>query len=149
MKKYQKDKYDTNEAFKEGKKEYQKEYEKDKYDTNEAFKEGKKEYYNKKYQEDLKFRKRRQAYFKNYYREQDKILKLITQNFENHDSGMDICCVSCLRLHNRQNVTKYKNGKNEENDAKLLLTEKTLHFGHYYLCRTCRPGLIKGFPGLD
>jgi hypothetical protein len=62
---------------------------------------------------------------------------------------MDVCCVSCLRLHSRQNVTKYKNGKNEENDAKLLLTEKTLNFGHYYLCRTCRPGLIKGFPKLN
>ena len=76
-------------------------------------------------------------------------MKLITQNFDNHDSGMDVCCVSCLRLHSRRNVTKYKNGNNEENDAKLLLTEKTLSFGHYYLCRTCRPGLIKGLPRLN
>ena len=96
------------------------------------------------------FRNQKKEYFKEYYRRQDKILKLINQNFENHDSGMDYCCVSCLRLHNRNNVSKYKKNINEDKDKKLLLIAKTSDYEeHHYLCNTCRPALIKGWPRLN
>jgi hypothetical protein len=63
---------------------------------------------------------------------------------------MDFLCVSCLRLHNRINVSKYKIDKNEKTDNKLLLIEKSKKCdGCYYLCKTCRPALIKGLPKLN
>jgi hypothetical protein len=40
--------------------------------------------------------------------------------------------------------------KNEETDNKLLLIEKAQNYdGNYYLCKTCRPALIKGLPRLN
>lgn len=75
-------------------------------------------------------------------------MRLIKKNNDSHDSGMDYLCISCLRLHNRSNVTKYK--QNEETDKKVLLLRKTQNTdGNYYKCKTCQPALRKGFPNLN
>jgi hypothetical protein len=93
---------------------------------------------------------RRKKYSYEYYKKQDKILKIIKNNFQSHDSGMDFLCVSCLRLHNGNNVSKYKINRNEETDKKLLLIEKSQKYdNNYYLCHTCRPALNKGLPRLN
>ena len=63
---------------------------------------------------------------------------------------MDYLCLSCLRLHNRSNVSRFKRNKNGEVDKKLLLIEKSKNRdGHEYLCKTCRPALYKGLPKLN
>ena len=63
---------------------------------------------------------------------------------------MDLLCVSCLRLLSRNNVSKYKVNNNEETDRKLLLIEKSQSCdGYHYVCKSCRPGLIKSLPRLN
>ena len=63
---------------------------------------------------------------------------------------MDFLCVSCLRLHNRSNVSKYTIHRNEDRDKKLLFIEKSKKCdGIHNLCHTCRPALIKGLLRLN
>ena len=63
---------------------------------------------------------------------------------------MDYLCVSCLRLHNRSNVSKFKRNKNEEIESKILLIEKSRNWdGNEYICKSCQPALYKRLPKLN
>jgi hypothetical protein len=60
---------------------------------------------------------------------------------------MEYICASCIRTHNRNNVSKYRQS---DTDSKLLLIEKTKNQnGWWYLCCNCRPALIKGLAKLN
>ena len=144
-----KSRYDEDEEHRNRKKEAEKERAKSRYDEDEEHRNRKKEKLNMKYLNDQDFRNRRKEDSKRNYYKQNNILKLINQNFINHDSGFEHLCVSCLTLKTKNNVTKYKINVNEEKDGKLLLLEKTLTCDNYYLCKTCRSALIKGFPKLN
>ena len=85
-----------------------------------------------------------------YYKDKNKIDHIIQKNNKSHDSGMDYLCLSCLRLHNRSNVSKFKRNKNAEIDSKILLIEKSRNWDqNEYICKTCRPALYKRLPKLN
>ena len=112
--------------------------------------ESEKENKRQKYSQNKAFREKKKNYALQCYRRQNKILKIVSQNFECHDSGLDFLCISCLRLNNKSNTTKYRKNINEDRDKKLLLTMKTMNCdGQHYLCKTCKPGLNKGWPRLN
>ena len=149
-KNYDKDKYDHDPLHRQQKIDN----EKKKYDEDALHRQQKlkaqKAYDKKKYDKNEEFRNKRKRDSIEYYKNQDQILRIIKKNFQLHDSGMDFLCVSCLRLHSRSNVSKYKKNRNEDRDQKLLLIEKSKNCdGSYYSCHTCRPGLIKGLPRLN
>ena len=146
--------YDQNPEKREEKLRGQRDQKKTEYDQNPEKREeklrGQRDQKKRKYDAQEEFRNKRKQYSIEYYEKQDKILKLVKKNFDAHDSGMDFLCVSCLRLHNRMNVSKYKSNRNGETDNKLLLIEKSKKCdGNYYVCKTCRTGLIKRLPKMN
>ena len=149
-KEYEKQKYDIPEE-REKKKESQKEYEKQKYDIpeeREKKKESQKEYEKQKYHQDEKFKERKKELRRLFYHS-NKIQKLVQNNLDNHNSGMEYICLSCTRLRSREQVTIWKQG-NENVDKKLLILPCTESFnGKSYICTTCRPALYKGFPKIN
>ena len=63
---------------------------------------------------------------------------------------MEYFCVSCTRLHSRNNVSKHKIGVNTAKDEKLILTSKTRNMdNNFYICSNCKPALIKGLPRMN
>ena len=112
---------------------------------------GQKDQKKKKYDEQTKFRNKAKTYSLEYYRKGGKIWNLIDKHFNAHDSGMEYICASCIRTHNRNNVSKYRQSDTiKETDSKLLLIGKTKNQdGWWYLCSNCRPALIKGLPKLN